>query len=82
MAHSACALFRADAQRSDGYRRPEASVLYQVVAKHWLREELEDAGGLPRFVKQEFEEYLLCGILEEGCLYLVCRQCGLSQVVA
>lgn len=86
MAHSACALVRGDTQRSDGYvrRRPEASVLYQVVAKHWplLLEGLEDAGGLPRFVKQEFEEYLRCGILEHGCLHLVCRQCGLSQVVA
>ncbi len=84
MAQSACAVV--NTQRADGYvrRRPEESVLYQTVAKHWpaLREELEEAGGLPRFVVREFEEYLRCGILEEGCLYLVCRQCGLSQVVA
>ncbi len=84
MAQPACAIV--SAQRSDGYvrRRPEESVLYQTVAKHWpaLREELEEAGGLPRFVVREFEEYLRCGILEEGCLHLVCRQCGLSQVVA
>ena len=58
--------------------------LYQTVSKHWpaFRERLEEAGGVPRFVVREFEEYLRCGVLEEGCLHLVCRQCGHSQVVA
>jgi hypothetical protein len=30
-------------------------VLYQTVAKHWpaFREELEEAGGLPRFILRE-----------------------------
>jgi len=37
---------------------------------------------LPTFVVREFEEYLSCGILERGCLHLVCRACGYSQVVA
>jgi hypothetical protein len=59
-------------QRSDTYvrRQPENSVLYQTVAKHWpaFREKLEETGGLPRFVVREFDEYLRCGILEEGCL--------------
>jgi hypothetical protein len=72
--------------RADAYvrRQPERSVLYQTVAKHWpaLREMLEQAGGLPRFVVREFDEYLRCGILEEGCLHLVCRRCGFAQVVA
>src|SRR5215510_321096 len=74
------------AGRADGYRRrePRATVLYQTVAKHWpaFRDRAEEAGGLPRFVEREFEEYLRCGLLEWGCLHLVCRSCGHSQLVA
>jgi hypothetical protein len=73
-------------RRSDGYarRRPEETVLYQTVAERWplFRERMEESGGLPKFVVREFEEYLRCGILEEGCLHLVCRSCGYSEVVA
>lgn len=72
--------------RRDGYcrRRPEETVLYQTVAERWpaFRERMEEAGGLPKFVVSEFEEFLKCGILEEGCLLLVCRSCGYSEVVA
>ena len=31
---------------------------------------------------KEFEEYLGCGQLERGCLHLVCRDCGYSDLVA
>ena len=31
---------------------------------------------------REFKEFLRCGILKEGCLHLVRRGCGFSQVVA
>ena len=72
--------------RPDGYarRRPEETALYQAVAERWpaFRERVEDAGGLPKFIVREFEEYLKCGILEHGCLHLVCRSCGYSEVVA
>src|SRR5438445_1502638 len=47
-----------------------------------VRERAEEAGGLPRFIEREFEEYLRCGVLEWGCLHLVCRSCGHSQIVA
>ena len=65
-------------------RRPEETVLYQTVEAHWpeFHERAEEAGGLPRFVVQEFEQYLRCGRLEHGCLHLVCRNCGDSQLVA
>ncbi len=65
-------------------RRPEETVLYQTVEAHWpeFRERAEEVGGLPRFVVQEFETYLKCGRLEYGCLHLVCRNCGDSQLVA
>jgi hypothetical protein len=59
-------------------------VLYETVAEHWpaFRERAEEAGGLPRFVEREVEEYLDCGILERGCLRLACRDCGHSRLIA
>jgi hypothetical protein len=65
-------------------RRPEKTALYQAIAEHFpaFLERAEQAGGLPRFVIREFEEYLRCGRLDRGCLHLVCRQCGYSQLVA
>ena len=72
--------------RQGGYarRRPEQTVLYQLVAQHWpgFREFAEQGGALPNFVIREFEEYLRCGILEHGCLELLCRHCGHSELVA
>jgi Transposase zinc-binding domain len=64
--------------------RPESTVLYQTVAEHWpaFLERAEGHGGLPRFVVKEFEQYLRCGLLEHGCLHLVCRDCGYSEIVA
>ena len=71
--------------RRDGYarRKPEETVLYKVVEAHFpaVRERAEERGGLPKFVVREFEDYLRCGILSEGCLHLVCRTCGHSEVV-
>lgn len=72
--------------RSDGYerRRPEETLLYQLVDQYWpsFRERAEQAGGLPKFVIDEFEAYLRCGILEHGIAHFACRRCGQSQVVA
>lgn len=74
------------ASRADGYerRRPEESLLYQLVEQHWptFRERAEQAGGLPKFVVDEFEAYLRCGILEHGFAHFACRRCGLSTVAA
>ena len=65
------------AGRPDGYarRRPEETLLYQVVRDHWpefLRRS-EERGGLPRFVVREVEEYLACGIIERGLVRLAPR---------
>jgi hypothetical protein len=77
------------AKRQGGYpgyapRRPEDTALYQCVAKHWgeFAERMEEAGGLPSFVREEFEQYLTCGRVEHGCLELQCRSCGHSELVA
>ena len=72
--------------RADGYarRRPEETLLHALVREHWPRflERAEEAGGLPRFVVREFEEYLRCGLLEHGVVRLACRQCGHEMRVA
>jgi len=72
--------------RSEGYfrRRPEETVLYQCIEAHWpeFRERAEEAGGLPKFVVREFDEYLRCGRLEYGCLRLGCSHCGFERLVA
>ncbi len=59
-------------------------MLYQTVAERWpaFLERAEQHGGLPRFVVREFEEYLRCGQLKHGCLHLVCRECGYSELVS
>jgi len=70
-------------------RRPERTVLYQVV-----QENLEtlyaavEAGfataSLPEFVRNEFEQFLDCGLLCKGAALLVCDSegCSGTQVVA
>jgi hypothetical protein len=75
---------RAEPGRSRIRHRPEGTVLYQAVAQHWpaFLERAGEHGGLPRFVVREFEEFLRCGRPEHGCLQLVCRDCGYSEIVA
>jgi hypothetical protein len=66
-------------------RRPERTVLYQVVTSHWADfvEHTEAQGRpLPRFVHREVEAYLRCGILEHGLLRLGCPACGFERLVA
>ena len=52
-------------------RQPEQTVLYRTVQAHLstflARTGGEDGtGGLPAFVRREFEAYLRCGRLERG----------------
>ena len=65
--------------------RPERTALYAVVAEHYPRflQEIERSGGqLPKFVRQEFEDYLKCGLLEHGFLRVKCDGCRLEHLVA
>ncbi len=54
------------------------------MAEHWseFKEQMQEQGGLPKFVEEEFDAYLACGRLEAGCLELQCRSCGHSLLVA
>jgi ribosomal protein S27E len=65
--------------------RPEQSALYATVAEHYPRfvEAIEQSGGnLPKFVRQEFEDYLKCGLLEHGFLRVKCDGCRHEHLVA
>jgi hypothetical protein len=86
-AHAACLAAQRHRPSAGEYerRRPERTVLYRVVAEHWVRfvEHTEEQGRpLPRFVHREVEAYLRCGILEHGLLRLGCPACGFERLVA
>ncbi len=55
-------------------------MLYRAIEAHWtaFRERAEEAGGLPRFVVREVEDYLRCGRLERGCVRVGCDRCGFT----
>ena len=71
---------------SYGRRRPEETVLYQLVAEHvetfFAQVEAETGAGLPEFVKAEFDAFLECGILTHGFLRVRCDQCHHEKLVA
>lgn len=58
--------------------RPETTLLYQLVEQHSpaFRNLLASQGkSLPRYVIDEFEDYLKCGRLEHGFLRVRCERC-------
>ena len=69
-------------------RRPEETVLYQVVQEHLAtflaeaRERSPHGAGLPRSVESEFAAYLDCGILSRGFARVRCGECGNELLVA
>jgi len=70
-----------------GYYRhqPEQTELYSVIARYYPRfvNEIGRSGGhLPKFVRQEFEDYLKCGLLEHGFLRVKCDSCCHEHLVA
>ena len=56
--------------RLDGYerRRLDETLLYRLIERHRLsfRARAEEVGGLPKFVIDEFDADLRCGLLEHG----------------
>lgn len=64
---------------------PERTLLYALVQAHCpdflARLEAEDR-GVPAYVREEFEGYLRCGVLEHGFLRVVCGQCHAERLVA
>jgi ribosomal protein S27E len=65
--------------------RPKQTALYAIIAEHYsgFVQEIECSGGcLPKFVRQEFEDYLKCGLLEHGFLRIKCDGCRHEHLVA
>jgi hypothetical protein len=64
---------------------PERTLLYALVQAHYpdfiARREAEDR-PLPEYVREEFETYLRCGVLEHGFLRVVCEHCRAERLVA
>lgn len=58
--------------------QPEQTLLYQLVEQHYpaFKASLEAQGQyLPRYIQQEFEDFLQCGRLEYGFLRVRCEDC-------
>jgi ribosomal protein S27E len=65
--------------------RPEETLLYQVIDDNYVdfKAQLEAQGRtLPKFVRQEFEDYLKCGRIEHGFLRVRCTECHAEKLVA
>ncbi len=66
--------------------RPEQTTLYRLVQQHAAgfiaHTEASTGGELPRFIKDEFDAFLECGILAHGFLRLHCGECGHDKLLA
>jgi ribosomal protein S27E len=66
-------------------RRPEQTLLYQIVEQHYpafVTHMVRQERPLPDYVQQEFEDYLRCGRLEYGFLRVRCDTCHAEHLVA
>jgi hypothetical protein len=66
---------------------PTTTVLYGIVRDHFetfrtQAASLRDGDGLPKFVEQEFRDFLRCGCLAGGFARFRCAGCGLDRLVA
>lgn len=66
--------------------RPEQTTLYRLVQQHAAsfiaHTEASTDAELPRFIKDEFDAFLECGILAHGFLRLRCGECGHDKLLA
>ena len=66
--------------------QPEKTLLYRLIQENLLSfyNHMDGTyeGGLPSFVKREFDEFLRCGILAHGFLRVRCVSCHHEKLVA
>jgi len=66
--------------------RPEQTTLYCLVQQHAAsfiaHTEANTGSELPRFITDEFDAFLECGILAHGILRLRCGECGHDRLLA
>jgi ribosomal protein S27AE len=69
-----------------GRHRPERTTLYRLAQRHAAEfiahTEAATGSQLPRFIKDEFDAFLECGILAHGFLRLRCGECGYDTLLA
>ncbi len=67
-------------------RQPELTPLYETLAVHLasFRDRVQDEyeRALPRYVEEELDQYLRCGILAHGFVRARCKDCGKDLLVA
>jgi hypothetical protein len=59
--------------------------LYRIIADNWetfLQERAYEGRDVPKFIRQEFEGFLRCGILACGFGRVCCPTCGVDKLVA
>ena len=77
----------AESLKSYPTRNPSETILYKVVQENLetflqMTEMDPNRRGFPEYVRQEFQEYLQCGILANGFLRLQCTSCKHERLVA
>ena len=68
-----------------GRHQPEFTLLYKLIEQHYpdfVAHLAEQDRTLPKYVQNEFEEYLKCGILSHGFLRVRCECCHHERYVA
>jgi len=70
----------------DARHRPEQTKLYRLVQQHaatfFAQTEQTTGADLAKFVKDEFDAFLECGILARGFLRLRCGDCAHDKLLA
>ena len=85
MSRTAPPLRAASASPRHARHVPEHTRLYGLVRDHApaLHARLSDEGRiLPMHVREEFDAYLRCGVLERGFVRVVCEHCHAERLVA
>ena len=66
-------------------QRPEHTLLYQLVERHYpvfVAQLAAQGRTVPGYVRREFEDFLRCGRLEGGFLRVQCERCHDEKLVA
>jgi putative transposase/transposase-like zinc-binding protein len=63
-------------------RRPEKTVLFEVVKKHYKTWHRNAENSVPHYVDKEFTNYLSCGILAKGFACARCEDCRQEFLLA
>lgn len=63
-------------------RRPEKTVLFEVVKKHYRTWQKNIEDSVPHYIDKEFKNYLSCGILSKGFACARCEDCRKEFLIA